>query len=60
LADGQVVPCCLDADANMLLGNVFNEELSDILLSAKAQKIHNGFKNNKITEEYCRSCGFIV
>ncbi|MEN9982776.1 MAG: hypothetical protein RI918_745, partial [Pseudomonadota bacterium] len=23
LADGQIVPCCLDADANMKLGNIF-------------------------------------
>ncbi len=35
LADGQVVPCCLDADANMKLGNIFTDELSDILATSR-------------------------
>jgi len=60
LADGQVVPCCLDGDAALRLGDIFKEELSDILNSERAQKIHKGFLNNKITEDICKTCGFII
>ncbi|NCB68750.1 MAG: radical SAM protein [Bacteroidia bacterium] len=60
LAEGTVVPCCLDADGNMNLGNVFEQDLAEILGSTRAQKIRNGFINHKITEEFCKSCGFFI
>lgn len=60
LAHGEVVPCCLDADANMKLGNIFTEELSDILASTKALDIKKGFEQRKIVEPICASCGFII
>lgn len=60
LVDGTIVPCCLDADAHLKLGNIFNSELSEILSSERALKIRNGFTNNKITEEFCKSCGFFI
>lgn len=60
LADGTVVPCCLDADAHLKLGNIFSSGLSEILSSERAIKIRNGFINNKITEDFCRSCGFFI
>ena len=60
LCDGTVVPCCLDADANLSLGNIFTEDFRDIILSSRALKIRNGFQNCKITEEFCKSCGFII
>ncbi len=60
LADGQVVPCCLDADANMLLGNVFSENLADILQTDRAKDIKKGFEQRKIVEPICATCGFIV
>ena len=60
LAEGSVVPCCLDADGNMNLGNVFEQDLAEILGSTRAQKIRNGFINHKITEEFCKSCGFFI
>jgi len=60
LADGQVVPCCLDADAVMKLGNIFEEDLEEILKTEKAQRIRSGFANNTITEKLCQTCGFNV
>jgi len=60
LADGTVVPCCLDADAHLKLGNIFSSDLSEILSSERALKIRNGFMNNKITEDFCKSCGFFI
>ena len=60
LADGQVVPCCLDADANMKLGNIFTEELADILKTERATNIKKGFEQRKVVEPICATCGFIV
>jgi len=60
LADGQVVPCCLDADANMKLGNIFSDELTEILQSERAKNIKKGFEQRKIVEPICATCGFII
>lgn len=60
LADGTIVPCCLDADGAMNLGNIFTDKLDDILNGVRAQKIRNGFMNQTITEEFCKSCGFFI
>lgn len=58
LSDGQVVPCCLDANANMGLGNIFSENLSDILQSTRARDIKKGFEQRKVVEPICATCGF--
>lgn len=58
LSDGTVVPCCLDSDGIIVLGNVFREELSDILASHRAQAIVDGFRQRKATEALCRRCGY--
>jgi radical SAM protein with 4Fe4S-binding SPASM domain len=60
LAEGTVVPCCLDADAHIVLGNIFTHELDEILQSERAQKMRQGFFQGKITERFCESCGFIL
>jgi len=58
LSDGQVVPCCLDADANMKLGNIFTDDMGDILSSKKAEEIKKGFEQRKVVEPICNTCGF--
>jgi len=60
LADGQVVPCCLDGDANILLGNIFMDNLADILDTKKAKDIKKGFEQHKVIEPLCATCGFII
>jgi radical SAM protein with 4Fe4S-binding SPASM domain len=60
LVDGTIVPCCLDADGAMNLGNIFTQALADVLNSERALKIRHGFQNNKITETHCKSCGFFI
>ena len=60
LADGQVVPCCLDADANMKLGNIFSEDLSDIFQTPRAIDIKKGFEQRKVVEPICATCGFMI
>ena len=58
LCDGTVVPCCLDADANIALGNLFDSELDEILLSPRARAIYDGFTKRRACEELCRKCGY--
>lgn len=58
LCDGTVVPCCLDADGNLALGNLFEDELADILSSPRAKAIYEGFSRRRAAEELCRRCGY--
>ena len=60
LADGQIVPCCLDADATISLGNIFTDDLDTILHSERAQNIKKGFEQRKVVESLCATCGFII
>lgn len=60
LANGDVVPCCIDAEANLMLGNIFTNDLNDILQSEKAVRIKNGFANHKAVEDFCKKCGFRI
>ena len=58
LCDGTVVPCCLDSDGVIALGNVFEESLDDILAAPRAQAIKKGFEQRKASEDLCRRCGY--
>ncbi len=58
LCDGTVVPCCLDHEGDIALGNLFREDLDEILATEKAQAIYRGFQNGKASEELCRKCGY--
>ena len=58
LCDGTVVPCCLDSDGVIVLGNIFNEDISQILSSQRARAIVKGFDGRAAAEELCRRCGY--
>ncbi len=58
LADGSVVPCCLDAEGDMTLGNIFESDIRSILSSPRALAIKEGFANKKASEELCRKCSY--
>lgn len=58
-ADGTVVPCCLDDQKIINLGNINSSNLMDIINSPKAVAIANGFKNNQLVEELCQRCSYI-
>lgn len=58
LADGTVVPCCLDNEGNIALGNMFEQPLTDILSSDRARKIYDGFSKRNTVEELCKKCGY--
>jgi radical SAM protein with 4Fe4S-binding SPASM domain len=58
LCDGTVVPCCLDREGVIALGNIFREDINRILGSERAEKIREGFKNRRASEELCQRCGY--
>ncbi len=58
LCDGTVVPCCLDHEGDLALGNLFDRELDEILNSPKARAIYDGFSVRRATQELCRKCGY--
>jgi radical SAM protein with 4Fe4S-binding SPASM domain len=58
LADGTVVPCCLDSGGIIRLGNLFEQELEDILKSERAVTLYEGFSKRRMSEELCRKCGY--
>ena len=58
LVNGDVVPCCLDENANMRLGNIFDTKLSNILEDKYTKDIIDGFNNNVLISKLCRTCGF--
>lgn len=58
LCDGTVVPCCMDRNGDLALGNLQTDTLADILASPRAQKIYAGFTERRAVEPLCRTCGF--
>lgn len=58
LCDGTVVPCCLDHDGDIPLGNLLTQEFSEILNNERTTAIIEGFKNRNAVEPLCRRCGY--
>lgn len=58
LCDGTVVPCCMDHEGDIPLGNLFTQSLEEILASDRARHIREGFSRRRATEPLCRTCGF--
>lgn len=58
LVDGTVVPCCLDAEGVINLGNIFTEDLEKIINSKRYKTLKESFQDRKPSEELCRSCTF--
>lgn len=58
LCDGTVVPCCLDHEGDIPLGNLFLQNLDEILNSPRATAIFDGFSTGNVPEELCRRCGY--
>ncbi len=58
LCDGTVVPCCLDSEGVISLGNVFTDDLSAVLSSHRATAIAKGFERRTASENLCRRCGY--
>lgn len=59
LVDGTVVPCCLDSEGIINLGNIFETPLDEILEGERAENIYNGFTARKAVEDLCKTCGYV-
>lgn len=58
LVDGTVVPCCLDSEGNISLGNIFKTSLKDIIEDKRATNIYEGFSRRRAVEDLCKKCGY--
>lgn len=58
LCDGTVVPCCLDSEGVINLGNIFEQDVEDIVGSPRATALKKSFETRRITEPLCRRCGY--
>jgi radical SAM protein with 4Fe4S-binding SPASM domain len=59
LVDGTVVPCCLDHEGVIKLGNIHYSSFSEIIDSERVNNIINGFSKRHVVEELCKKCGYI-
>lgn len=58
LCGGTLVPCCLDHEGDVPLGNLLEQDLDEILAGERARSLYRGFSEGRPTEELCRRCGF--
>lgn len=58
LSDGRVVPCCLDGEGIMELGNLHHTNLGKILQSKRSEAIVQGFLKGIAVEELCQKCSY--
>lgn len=58
LSSGKVVPCCLDKDGMIELGDLHVSSLKEILDAPKTHAIINGFKNDQAEELLCQKCAY--
>lgn len=58
LCDGRVVPCCLDSQGTLSLGDLHDKTLEEILNSPMARAIESGFRKNCRVMKQCQSCGY--
>ena len=58
LCDGTVVPCCLDHEGDLALGNLFRQDMEEILASPRATAIYEEFSGRRAVEALCRRCGY--
>ncbi|WP_138494157.1 radical SAM/SPASM domain-containing protein [Paenibacillus pinistramenti] len=58
LVDGTVIPCCLDGEGVINLGNVQQSSFSEIVESERANNLFYGFSRREAVEDLCRRCGY--
>lgn len=58
LVDGTVIPCCLDSNGVIKLGNIYKDNLEKIINSKKYRELQESFQKRKPIELLCQSCTF--
>ena len=59
LSDGTIIPCCLDSKGIINLGNIYNDNLDDVLNKEEVIKMIDGFKKGYKCQELCKHCSFL-
>lgn len=58
LSDGTVIPCCLDSEGCINLGNIFQKKFKDIIESQEFINLNKNIKNGKFITELCKHCSY--
>lgn len=58
LSNGEIVPCCMDFSGTLSLGNIADLSIESALNSRRAQEMLRNFRQNRITEAFCKSCDY--
>ncbi|RJE90223.1 radical SAM protein [Paenibacillus sp. 1011MAR3C5] len=58
LIDGTVIPCCLDGEGVINLGNIHDKPFDEIIEGERATNLYDGFSRREAVEELCRKCGY--
>lgn len=56
LVDGSVVPCCIDAEGEIVLGNIRSMRLAEILALPRSRALRQGFAAGQVVEPRCQLC----
>ena len=59
LSDGTIVPCCLDSKGIINLGNIYLDNLDDVLNKELVTTMIDGFKKGYKCQELCKHCSFL-
>ena len=60
LTDGTVVPCCLDSEGTIALGNIQKQNFVEIISCDRAKRLYQGFTAHTALEPLCQTCGFRI
>lgn len=58
LVDGTVVPCCLDSNGKINLGNIYTDSFESIVNSKRCQDLKKSFQDRKPCEKLCLNCTY--
>ena len=58
LSNGNITACCLDSEGIISFGSIFHDNLDYVLNNKLFKEINNGFNNNKIVHDLCKSCTY--
>lgn len=56
LSNGEIVPCCLDGNGSLSFGNIFKDDLSQIIKSERFNKMKNELQNEIRNCDLCKKC----
>lgn len=60
LSNGNIVPCCLDGDGKIVLGNIFKDDINDVISSDEFKKMKEELSCGKRSNELCKKCNFLI